>query len=92
MLEVRVVKLESDVSHIRRDVEELKADVKSIDRNMAAVLEKLEGLKESLAKKPLTDAVDKKISEAKLAVLLGVPALIAIGTSAYKLIAHFYFS
>ena len=45
MLEARVVKLESDVSHIRRDVEELKADVKSIVRNMAAVLEKLEGLK-----------------------------------------------
>ena len=92
MLEARVVKPESDVSHIRRDVEELKADVKSIDRNMAAVLEKLDGIKQSLAKKPSTDAVEKRISEAKLAVLLGVPALIAIGTTVYKLIVHFYFS
>ncbi|WP_231638436.1 MULTISPECIES: hypothetical protein [unclassified Pantoea] len=92
MMEMRVVKLESDVKYIRRDVDELKDDVKSIDRNMAAVLEKLDGIKQSLAKKPSTDTVDKKISEAKLAVLLGVPVLIAIGTTVYKLVAHFYFS
>lgn len=92
MLEARVAKLESDVSYIRRDVDELKADVKSIDRNMITVLERLESIKESLAKKPSTDTVDRKISEAKLAVLLGVPALIAIGTGAYKLVMHFFFS
>ncbi|MFQ1680877.1 hypothetical protein ACK08B_13610 [Pantoea dispersa] len=92
MLEARVAKLESDVSYIRRDVDELKADVKSIDRNMVTVLEKLESIKESLAKKPSTDTVDRKISEAKLAVLLGVPALIAIGTGAYKLVMHLFFS
>lgn len=92
MLEARVAKLESDVSYIRRDVDELKADVKSIDRNMITVLERLEGIKESLAKKPSTDTVDRKISEAKLAVLLGVPALIAIGTGAYKLVMHLFFS
>lgn len=91
MLESRVVKLESDVNYISRDVDELKADVKSIDRNMVTVLEKLDSIKELLAKKPSTDTVDKKISEAKLAILLGVPALIAVGSAAYKLIAHFYF-
>lgn len=92
MLEARVAKLESDVSYIRRDVDELKADVKSIDRNMITVLERLDSIKDALAKKPSTDTVDKKISEAKLAVLLGVPGLIAIGTAAYKLIVHFYFT
>jgi len=59
---------------------------------MAAVLEKLDSIKQSLAKKPSIDAVEKRISEAKLALLLGVPALIAIGTTVYKLIAHIYFS
>jgi len=92
MLEARVAKLESDVSYIRRDVDELKNDVKSIDRNMITALERLESIKDSLAKKPSTDAVDRKISEAKLAVLLGVPGLIAVGTAAYKLIMHFFFS
>ncbi len=91
MLEARVAKLESDVSYIRRDVDELKADVKSIDRNMIAVLERLDGIKESLAKKPSSDAVDKKISEAKLAVLLGVPAIIGIGTAIYKVITLYFF-
>ncbi len=90
MLEARVAKLESDVGYIRRDIDELKTDVKSIDRNMIAVLERLESIKESLAKKPSSDAVDKKISEAKLAILLGVPAIIAIGTGLYKAFVHFY--
>lgn len=92
MLEARVAKLESDVSYIRSDVNELKTDVKSIDRNMIAVIERLDSIKESLAKKPSSDAVDKKISDAKLAVLLGVPTIIAIGTGIYKAIMHFYLS
>lgn len=92
MLEARVAKLESDVSYIRRDVDELKTDVKSIDRNMVTVLERLDAIKESLANKPSADAVDRKITDAKLAVLLGVPGLIAIGTAAYKLIKYFFFS
>lgn len=92
MLEARVVKIDSDIKYIRRDVDELKADVKSIDRNMVTMLAKLDCIKESLAKKPSKDTVDKRISEAKLAILLGVPALIAIGSAVYKLIAHFYFS
>lgn len=90
MLEARVAKLESDVSYIRRDVDELKADVKSIDRNMISVIERLDSIKESLAKKPSSDTVDKKISEAKLAILLGVPAIIAVGTGVYKAFVHFY--
>lgn len=92
MLEARVAKLESDVGYIRRDIDELKTDVKSVDRNMIMVLERLESIKESLDKKPSSNAVDKKISDAKLAVLLGVPSIIAIGTGIYKAVMHFYFS
>ncbi|TKU99701.1 hypothetical protein FDX06_22875, partial [Citrobacter sp. wls618] len=49
----------------------------------------LESIKASLDKKPSTDTVDKKISDAKLAVLLGVPTLIAIMTGLYKLAQHY---
>lgn len=89
MLEARVAKLEADISYIRRDVDELRIDAKSISQNMTIALERLEGIKVSLDKKPSTDTVDKKISEAKLAVLLGVPALIAIMTGLYKLAQHY---
>lgn len=89
MLEPRVARLESDVSYIRRDIDELKSDVKTVSQNMIIALERLEAIKESLNKKPSTDAVDKKISEAKLAVLLGVPAIIAVGTGIYKIIQHY---
>lgn len=89
MLEPRVARLESDVSYIRRDVDELKADVKSVSQNMIIVLERLETIKESLNKKPSTDTVDKKITDAKLAVLLGVPTIIAVGTGVYKVFQYF---
>lgn len=89
MLEPRVARLESDVSYIRKDIDELKSDVKTVSQNMILVLERLETIKESLNKKPSTDAVDKKISDAKLAVLLGVPAIIAVGTGIYKIIQHY---
>ncbi|HHQ6628319.1 TPA: hypothetical protein ACSTL5_004887 [Serratia fonticola] len=91
-MQSRVAKLESDVSFIRRDVDELKTDIKSIDRNMTIVLEQLNTIKESIANKPSTDAVERRISDAKLAILLGVPAIIAIGTGIYKAIMHFYFT
>ncbi|STJ61561.1 Uncharacterised protein [Escherichia coli] len=58
--------------------------------NMIAVLERLDSIKDSLAKKPSIDAVDRKISDAKLAVLLGVPAIIAAGTGLYKLSMYFF--
>ncbi|MGC0994726.1 hypothetical protein [Pantoea agglomerans] len=90
MLEPRIARLESDVSYIRRDIDELKSDVKSVSQSMIIALERLETIKESLNKKPSTDAVDKKISEAKLAVLLGVPAIIAVGTGIYKAFQHFF--
>lgn len=89
MLEARVARLEVDVSYIRRDVDELRTDVKSINQNMIVALERLESIKENLNKKPSTDTVDKKISDAKLAILLGVPTIIAIGTGIYKLIQHY---
>ncbi|EPG4500521.1 MULTISPECIES: hypothetical protein [Citrobacter freundii complex] len=89
MLEARVAKLEADISYIRRDVDELRIDAKSISQNMTIALERLESIKASLDKKPSTETVDKKISDAKLAVLLGVPTLIAIMTGLYKLAQHY---
>lgn len=88
----KVAKLESDVAHIKRDVDELKTDVKAIDKNMITILARLDSIKESLTNKPSSDAVDRKISGAKLAVLLGVPAIIAAGTGLYKLSMYFFFS
>lgn len=90
MLEARVAKLESDVNYIRRDVDEIKADIKSLSNNMTQALGKLESIKETLSTKPSADAVDKKIADAKLAVLLGVPAIIAIGTGIYKALQHYF--
>jgi len=97
MLESRVAKLESDVSYIKSNVAELKLSVlalsntaSSLDKSMAVVIEKLTSIKDSLDKKPSTDAVEKKISDAKLAVLLGVPALLTIGTAIYKVAQHYF--
>lgn len=89
MLEARVAKLESDVSYIRRDVDELRVDVKTISQNMAIAIERLDNIRTSLDKKPSTDTVDKKITDAKLAILLGVPTIIAIGTGIYKVAQHY---
>lgn len=89
MLEARVAKLEADIGYIRRDVDELRSDVKSVSQNMTIVLERLESIKDSLNKKPSTDSVDKKITDAKLSVLLGVPAIIAAGTALYKIVQHY---
>ncbi|HCR2229771.1 TPA: hypothetical protein ONE32_004058 [Enterobacter cloacae subsp. cloacae] len=95
-MERRIAVLETEVSHIKSDVSDLKktassieGTVHSIDKNMAVIMVKLDNITDSLSKKPSTDAVEKKISDAKLAVLLGVPAIIAIGTGIYKAIAHF---
>lgn len=89
MLEARVAKLEADISYIRRDFDELRVDAKQISQNMTIALERLENIKTSLDKKPSTDTVEKKISDAKLAVLLGVPAIIAMMTGLYKLAVHY---
>ncbi|WP_244370886.1 hypothetical protein [Rahnella sp. ChDrAdgB13] len=90
-METRIAVLEADVAHIKKDVSDLKAKassietiVNSVDKNMAVVLERLDGIKESLSKKPSTDAVEKRISDAKLAIILTVPAIIAVGTALYK--------
>ncbi len=89
MLEARVAKLESDVGYIRRDVDELRIDVKTISQNMAIAIERLDNIRISLDKKPSTDTVDKKITDAKLSILLGVPTIIAIGTGIYKVVQHY---
>lgn len=99
MIEVRVAKLEADVEHIKTDVSELKltmlkveGTVGSIDKNLAVLIEKFTGLQESVDKKPSSDAMDKKISDAKLSITLGGTAIIGIGTAAYKLAMHFFFA
>lgn len=90
-METRIAVLEADVAHIKKDASDLKDKassietiVNSVDKNMAVVLERLDGIKESLSKKPSTDAVEKRISDAKLAIILAVPAIIAVGTALYK--------
>ncbi len=95
-MEKRIAILEVEVAHIKKEVAEIKAtvsnidgNVNSIDKNMALVLEKLSTIKETLDKKPSIESVDRKISDAKLAVLLGVPAIVAIGTAIYKLAKHY---
>lgn len=92
MIEARVAKLESDINYIRRDVDEIKADVKSVSQNMTIVLERLESIKESLNKKPSTDVVDKKISDAKLSQIIwtigSVLTLISVSTGIIIKVLH----
>lgn len=95
-LEKRIAILEVEISHVKNEVAEIKAsvikidsNVNSLDKNMALVLEKLSTIKDSLDKKPSVDAVDKKFSDAKLALLLGVPAIMTIITAIYKAIQHY---
>ncbi|EOG2800383.1 hypothetical protein AB8F75_03265 [Salmonella enterica] len=76
-MEKRLAILENEVAHIKGDVSELKSTantvnltVNSIDKNMAVVLERLEFIKDSLAKKPNTETVDRKISESKVSQII----------------------
>lgn len=96
-METRLAVLETEVAHIKNDVSDLKskassieATVNSVDKNIAVILEKLDGIKDSVSKKPSTDAVEKRISEAKLAIILSVPAIIAVGTAIYKGVMFLY--
>jgi len=89
VLEVEVSYVKSDVSDLKKTTKSIESTVNSIDKNMAVVLEKLGSIKAELDKKPSADAVEKKISEAKLAVLLGVPAIIGVGTAIIKLANKF---
>ncbi|MBI0520773.1 hypothetical protein F6Q07_22105 [Pectobacterium parmentieri] len=72
-----LARLEADSSHIKTGVSDLKksvssieATVNSIDKNMAVIMVKLDGITNDLSKKPSTDAVDKKISDAKLSQII----------------------
>jgi len=76
-MERRLAVLETEVAHIKNDLSDLKKSVSaientanSIDKNMAVVLEKLGNISENLSKKPSSDAVDKKIAEAKIAQII----------------------
>ena len=69
-MDQRMAVLESKVSQINSDVTQLKSTVSAIDKNTAVILERLDNIKESLAKKPSSDAVDKKIAEAKVSQII----------------------
>ncbi|EPP4975968.1 hypothetical protein PTQ57_27555 [Klebsiella pasteurii] len=69
-MEQRLAVLESKVSRIESDVTELKVTVAVVDKNTAVILERLDSIKESLSKKPTSDAVDKKIAEAKVSQII----------------------
>jgi len=98
-MDKRLSVLESEVAHIKGDVFEIKKSVSavektvnSVDKNMAVLMVKIDNITDSLSKKPSSDAVDKKISDAKFAILLGVPAIIGIVTAVAKAIQYFYFT
>lgn len=84
-MEQRLAVLEAKVSRIETDVNELKSTVAVVDKNTAVILERLDGIKESLAKKPTSDAVDKKIAEAKVSQIIwtigSVLAIVSVASS-----------
>ena len=64
-MEQRLAVLEAKVSHIESDVTELKNTVAVVDKNTAVILERLDGIKESLAKNHLLTLLIKKSQKPK---------------------------
>ncbi|HFD3005534.1 hypothetical protein ACQ9EW_04810 [Klebsiella pneumoniae] len=91
-MEQRLAVLEAKASHIESDVTELKNTVAVVDKNTAVILERLDGIKESLAKKPSSDAVDKKIAEAKVSQIIwtigSVLAIVSIASGIVIKVLH----
>ncbi|MBL0775060.1 hypothetical protein JK332_25225 [Klebsiella michiganensis] len=88
----RLAVLEAKVAHIESDVSELKSTVAVVDKNTAVILERLDGIKESLAKKPTSDSVDKKIAEAKVSQIIwtigSVLAIVSVASGIIIKILH----
>lgn len=91
-VEQRLAILEAKVSRIETDVTELKGTVSVVDKNTAVILERLDGIKDSLAKKPTSDAVDKKIAEAKVSQIIwtigSVLAIVSVASSIVIKVLH----
>ncbi|EOL9362765.1 hypothetical protein ACNAAH_000340 [Escherichia coli] len=91
-MEQRLAVLEVKVTHIMSDVAELKGTVREVDKNTAVILERLDGIKDSLAKKPSSDAVDKKIAEAKVSQIIwtigSVLAIVSIASGIVIKVLH----
>ncbi|HBR6957990.1 hypothetical protein ASV09_06765 [Klebsiella aerogenes] len=91
-MDQRLAVLEAKVAHIESDVTDLKSTVGVIDKNTAVILERLDGIKESLAKKPSLDAVDKKIADAKVSQIIwtigSVLAIVSIASGIIIKILH----
>lgn len=91
-MEQRLAILEVKVSRIESDVTELKGTVAIVDKNTAVILERLDSIKESLSKKPTSDAVDKKIAEAKVSQIIwtigSVLAIVSIASGIIIKVLH----
>lgn len=91
-MDQRLAVLEAKVSRIESDVSELKGTVAVVDKNTAVILERLDAIKESLAKKPSADAVDKKIAEAKVSQIIwtigSVLAIVSIASGIVIKVLH----
>lgn len=70
VLEAEVAHIKTDVSDTKRSVSSIETTVNTVDKNLAVIMVKLDNITEALSKKPSSDAVDKKISEAKLAQII----------------------
>ncbi|WP_323114504.1 hypothetical protein [Klebsiella variicola] len=64
-MEQRLAILEAAVSRIEKQLSETSSTMNAVDKNTSVILERLGNLKDSLSQKPSTDAVEKRISEAK---------------------------
>lgn len=90
-MEKQLAVVETDVAHVKMDISDLKKSVSTteftlnaMDKHLAIVVERLDSIKNTLATTPTTEAVEKRIADARLAIILAVPAIIAAGAALYK--------
>ena len=69
-MEQRLAILEAAVSRIEKQLSETSSTMNAVDKNTSVILERLGNLKDSLSQKPSTDAVEKRISEAKVTQII----------------------
>ncbi|HFP9395711.1 TPA: hypothetical protein ACHOZE_004408 [Raoultella ornithinolytica] len=98
-MEQRLAVLEAEMAHLKSDVSDLKkltssieSTVNSVDKNIAIVMVKLDSIDDSLSKKPSSDAVDKKIAEAKVSQIIwtiaSVLAIVSIASGIVIKVLH----